>query len=101
MLVPADGNCTSTKAHFDDRGIKDDYVCDPAHPALCQLGDLSGKHGAIKLANGHTAVNLHYVDPYLSTTPGNSAYIGDRSIVIHKKSDKKRLACANFQPLGQ
>ena len=45
--VPADGNCTGTKAHLDPfiRGQKPE--CDSKRAASCEVGDLSGKHGAI------------------------------------------------------
>jgi hypothetical protein len=38
---------------------------------------------------------ISFTDAYLSLTPGNAAYIGDKSIVIHY-ANKTRLACANF-----
>ena len=45
--VPADGNCTGTRAHLDPyvRGQK--ILCDPTRPASCEVGDLAGKHGRI------------------------------------------------------
>lgn len=47
----------------------------------CQIGDLSGKHGAI---NGTEAgsINLNYTDEYLRFFPANLSLLG-RSIVIH------------------
>ena len=99
--IPEGGNCAAAAAHFDDRGITDDFVCDKANPALCQLGDLSGKYGAVALSVGEgTAVNKVIHDPYLSLTPGHPAFIGDRSFVVHRKKDKVRLKCGNFVSLG-
>lgn len=56
--VPADGNCTGTKAHLDPfiRGQVPD--CDNQHPATCEVGDLSGKHGKIALTNGSTWISV-------------------------------------------
>lgn len=36
-----------------------------------------------------------YTDQYLSTTPGDTAYFGDLSFVIHY-ANSTRIACANF-----
>jgi hypothetical protein len=36
-----------------------------------------------------------FQDPYLSLTPGNPAYIGDKSLVVHFPN-KTRIGCANF-----
>ena len=36
-----------------------------------------------------------YLDLFVSSTPGNLAYFGNRSITIHS-ADKTRLTCANF-----
>jgi hypothetical protein len=53
--VPADGNCTGTKAHLDPyiRGQK--IPCDPKDPASCEVGDLAGKHGNITRSPYQTA----------------------------------------------
>ena len=45
--VPADGNCTGTKAHLDPYIRGEKPPCDPTMPQMCQVGDLSGKHGNI------------------------------------------------------
>lgn len=45
--VPADGNCTGTKAHLDPYLRGQLIPCDKSDPASCQVGDLSGKHGNI------------------------------------------------------
>ena len=96
--VPSDGNCNSTGAHFDKYNVGDDHVCDKKEPETCQLGDLSGKHGAITFAK-ETSNNSRadaYQDEYLSTTINNTAFFGALSIVVHRKKDKFRLACGNF-----
>lgn len=98
--VPADGNCNATGGHLDKYGVGEDFVCDPSRPDLCQLGDLSGKHGSIQFNDEKGIVNLHYVDNYLSTNPNNTAFFGNLSIVVHKKSDNLRLNCGNFAALN-
>ncbi|KAK1074669.1 Cell surface superoxide dismutase [Cu-Zn] 4 [Friedmanniomyces endolithicus] len=72
------------------------FVCDPANPQMCQVGDMSGKHGGI--ANG-TNYTVSYVDQYLSTQPGTPAFFGNRSIVVHF-ANKTILTCANFTMPG-
>jgi hypothetical protein len=39
---------------------------------------------------------LSFQDPYLSLSPGNPAYIGDKSLVVHFPN-KTRIGCANFR----
>ena len=62
---------------------------------MCQVGDLAGKYGAISTAS----FSAKYHDPYTSTSPGNAAFFGDKSITIHLPS-KARIACANFKLVG-
>ncbi|THV88395.1 hypothetical protein D6D27_07300 [Aureobasidium pullulans] len=89
--VPADGNCTATGAHVDPFVRGEAPVCDPASPATCQVGDLSGKHGK----STNETFSATYVDKYVSTVPGDGSFMGNRSIVIHF-ANKTRIACANF-----
>ncbi|KAI1134384.1 hypothetical protein F5Y05DRAFT_398577 [Hypoxylon sp. FL0543] len=89
--VPADGNCTSTLAHLDQMDRGESTACDSAHPASCQQGDLSGKHGSITTVNN----SYWYHDPYTSLREGDGAYIANRSIVFHF-ANKTRISCANF-----
>jgi hypothetical protein len=42
-----DGNCAAALAHHDPYRRSEKPLCDPSHPATCQVGDLSGKHGNI------------------------------------------------------
>jgi Cu/Zn superoxide dismutase len=60
--VPGDGNCTATGGHFDpyEAASQKDYKCDPKKPTLCEIGDLSGKQGAITTSNGEFSAK--YVD---------------------------------------
>jgi len=45
--VPTDGNCTGTGAHLDPYLRTQVPACDSAKPATCEVGDLSGKYGAV------------------------------------------------------
>ncbi|KAK3109425.1 Cell surface superoxide dismutase [Cu-Zn] 4 [Teratosphaeriaceae sp. CCFEE 6253] len=42
----------------------------------------------------------NYVDKYISTQPGSSAFMGNRSIVVHF-ANGTRITCANFTIPGQ
>jgi hypothetical protein len=95
--VPEDGNCSRTGGHLDPYGVTDGYICS-SETGLdkCQVGDLSGKHGPIDTATlGPGSFQVKYLDNFLSTTPGDLAFFGNRSIVVHDK-EGKRLNCANF-----
>ncbi|MCJ1468056.1 hypothetical protein MMC07_006682 [Pseudocyphellaria aurata] len=89
--VPADGNCTGTKAHLDPYIRGETPPCDNKDPANCQVGDLSGKHGNITSSPFQTT----YLDLYLSTVHGPASFFGNRSIVVHS-NNATRLTCANF-----
>ncbi|KAI9680712.1 MAG: hypothetical protein M1817_004152 [Caeruleum heppii] len=89
--VPANGNCTATKAHLDPYERGEVPLCAPGSPQTCQVGDLSGKHGNI--TGGSYAST--YLDLYASVKPGIGAFFGNRSIVFHT-SNATRLTCANF-----
>ncbi|KAI0889145.1 superoxide dismutase [Annulohypoxylon maeteangense] len=94
--VPSDGNCTSTLAHLDQTIRGEDPACDPARPASCQQGDLSGKYGKI---NGSAPFAAKFHDPYTSLVEGDGAYFGNRSLVFHF-NNKTRISCANFSVLS-
>lgn len=85
--VPENGNCTGTLAHFNTYNGTTNGSTD----ALKELGDLSGKHGEILGDSIHTS----YIDPYLSLNPGDPAYFGGLSVVVHF-ANNTRLACANL-----
>ncbi|KAL1850399.1 hypothetical protein VTK73DRAFT_9691 [Phialemonium thermophilum] len=89
--VPPDGNCTGTGAHLDPFGRTQSPPCNVTAPQTCQVGDLSGKHGAINATSAH----YNFTDSYVSTNPSNVAFFGNLSFVIHD-STTARLACANF-----
>jgi hypothetical protein len=92
------GNCSSAGGHLRPFGGPEDTVkCDPSHPELCQVGDLSGKHGNItreSLTNGNKFM-ITYNDPFVSAIQGSEAFFGSRSIVVHA-ANLTRLNCANF-----
>jgi len=90
--VPEDGNCTKTLAHLDPFIRGEATPCNPEAPATCQVGDLSGKHGA---AESGTTFEDTYVDPYATLKEGLGAFFGNRSIVLHF-ANKTRITCANF-----
>ncbi|KAL2270100.1 hypothetical protein VTJ83DRAFT_2284 [Remersonia thermophila] len=93
--VPADGNCTATAAHFDPFERGQQPPCDASAPETCEVGDLSGKHGAIP-ANS-TSFTYTFLDLYASTEPTNAdGFFGDLSVVIHL-ANTTRVTCANFQ----
>ncbi|KAF4551525.1 Hypothetical protein D9617_13g100260 [Elsinoe fawcettii] len=91
--VPADGNCTSTLAHFDVTNRGEYIPCEVGKPETCQTGDLSGKHGTIR--GGGSNFNTSYTDNFLSTDPSSPYFFGSKSIVIHT-ANTTRLTCANF-----
>jgi len=93
--VPADGNCTGTKAHLDpfQRGQK--VACDPKRPESCEVGDLAGKHGKIPAETGNGTYSTTYMDEYITLTEGVGSFIGNRSIVIHL-ADASRYVCVNI-----
>ncbi|KAK0254677.1 Cell surface superoxide dismutase [Cu-Zn] 4 [Friedmanniomyces endolithicus] len=94
--IDSSGNCSTAGSHLDPYNATEAFVCDPANPQMCQVGDMSGKHGGI--ANG-TNYTVSYVDQYLSTQYGTPAFFGNRSIVVHF-ANKTILTCANFTMPG-
>ncbi|KAH6845366.1 superoxide dismutase [Chaetomium sp. MPI-CAGE-AT-0009] len=93
--VPENGNCTATLAHLDPYIRGEATACDKAAPATCQVGDLSGKWGAIT-PDEEGEFEATYVDLYASTLEGIGAFFGNRSIVFHHPN-KTRITCANFE----
>ncbi|KAK2047136.1 superoxide dismutase [Colletotrichum somersetense] len=93
--VPADGNCTKTLAHQDPFIRGEATPCDASKPETCQVGDLSGKHGAVTADYEKT-----YVDPYLSIAEGPGSFFGNRSFVFHF-ANKTRISCANFKLISK
>jgi hypothetical protein len=96
QAVPANGNCTATRAHLDPFGRGEDTPCDATQPETCQVGDNSGKYG--KITSDPYFVSYH--DPYSSLREDiHGSYFGDRSFVFHF-ANKTRISCANFTPLN-
>lgn len=91
--VPENGDCTAAGAHLDPYNRGQQPPCDRLNPGSCEVGDLSGKHGAISRITGFTKT---YDDNYISLIPGTAAFMGDKSIVFHS-ANQSRIACANFQ----
>lgn len=67
---------------------------------MCQLGDLSGKHGPIVVNTSSPTFGTAYQDDFLSTTEGNIAFFANLSIVVHRKRDSYRMNCGNFSLYG-
>ncbi|KKK20225.1 hypothetical protein P175DRAFT_0431072 [Aspergillus ochraceoroseus IBT 24754] len=96
--VPEDGNCYSTGGHLDPYGRGDATPCVITAPQTCQVGDLSGKHGPA-FAPPNEVFQESYIDYFISNTPGQPAYFGDLSLVVHSPNGS-RLACGNFEELA-
>lgn len=91
--VPEDGNCTETLGRVDPYIRGQTPPCNMAAPATCQVGDLSGKHGAIP--TNVSEWETSYIDLYASTLQGIGAFFGNRSLVIHYPN-LTRITCASF-----
>ncbi|CAG8492461.1 13361_t:CDS:2, partial [Ambispora gerdemannii] len=84
--VPPDGNCDGTLGHLSPNGVPDSFQCNPANPAACQEGDLSGKHGkAPGVLSGK--FSQEYYDEFLKWEESNSTIFG-RSVVFHFPNSK-------------
>ncbi|KAL2796086.1 superoxide dismutase [Aspergillus keveii] len=97
--VPEDGNCYATGAHLDPYGRGQTPPCDITQPQTCEVGDLSGKHGPAWAPPGED-FRATYLDFFLSNTPGEPAYFGDLSWVVHGPNSV-RLSCGNFDSFGR
>ncbi|OIW26708.1 hypothetical protein CONLIGDRAFT_646857 [Coniochaeta ligniaria NRRL 30616] len=91
--VPTDGNCTGTGAHLDPYLRTQVPACDSSKPATCEVGDLSGKYGAI--GSNSSSILKIFNDPYVALNPADKQFFGNLSFVIHDASSA-RIACANF-----
>lgn len=98
--MPPNGNCSATGDHFDPYHVGSAHKCDPHQPELCQLGDLSGKHGSITVDKSAPGFATAYQDDFLSTTIENRAFFANLSLVVHRKRDGYRLNCGNFTIYG-
>jgi hypothetical protein len=110
--VPASGDCYATGGHLDPANNTETPPCNPLDKKLCQAGDLSGMYGSINMTDDQTfnaryariprsrqklTSSDSYINQYVSLTPSDPAYIGNRSFVIHD-ANLTRIACANFAP---
>ncbi|KAI1820743.1 superoxide dismutase [Xylaria intraflava] len=91
-----DGNCTNTQAHLDPFIRGESPPCDATRPETCQVGDLSGKHGAVT----SDPFIASYHDPFLSVVEGPGSYFLNRSMVFHY-ANTTRITCSNFKIIGQ
>ncbi|KAA1074268.1 hypothetical protein PGT21_003787 [Puccinia graminis f. sp. tritici] len=89
------GSCTSTGPHFNPTNATAEH-CDPANPTLCEVGDLSGKHGNLESRGNEFRTTYEDSSLRLSQTMDGILY---RSIVIHGPN-KTRLACGTIVPSG-
>ncbi|CDK25778.1 unnamed protein product [Kuraishia capsulata CBS 1993] len=89
--VPANGNCEATGMHLNPYKAPAENCDALEDDSLCQVGDLSGKHGLINT----TCFELTYFDPYLSLNPKDESFIGGRSVVLHYQN-LERFACGNI-----
>lgn len=92
LAKKCDKSCNSTGEHLNPYdGVHD--CSSVTDTSLCEVGDLSGKHGNIDSACYET----EYFDPYLSLKPGTPSFVGNRSITVHYENNT-RYACANIVP---
>ncbi|KAF9889710.1 hypothetical protein FE257_007016 [Aspergillus nanangensis] len=92
--VPEDGNCYLTAKHLDPYNRTDTPPCDIKHPETCEVGDMSGKHSPVWAPCGQK-FKASYTDYFISNVPGDDAFFGDLSVVVHA-ADGSRLNCGNF-----
>ncbi|KAF9102892.1 hypothetical protein BGX29_004035 [Mortierella sp. GBA35] len=92
-------NCDATGGHLDPKTIGP-APCDrdlPDFPERCQEGDLSGKHGNLRVSQTGD-FQQRYNDNQLKFTGDLTTIVG-RSIVIHNNGT--RIACANILPASK
>lgn len=87
LPVPSDGDCYGTLGHLNPYNGSESAES----AAEKEVGDLSGKHGAISGQSFETS----YIEQYLSLNVEDPAFVGNRSVVIHYANDT-RIACANI-----
>lgn len=68
-FIASDGNCSSALSHLDTFNVTDSLVCDPAFPAYCQNGDLSGKHGKLNGTDDGKIDEISYTDDFVRWFP--------------------------------
>ncbi|EER42335.1 Cu-Zn superoxide dismutase [Histoplasma capsulatum H143] len=93
--VNASGNCLSAGPHLSPTMRADSPPCDRTDLLTCQSGDLSGKYGDIGGVINGSRWTTEFYDPYLSTNPNSTSFVGNRSIVVHLYNGT-RINCGNF-----
>jgi hypothetical protein len=89
--VNSTGSCASALGHIDPFIRGETPPCNSSAPQTCQVGDLSGKHGAIT----SDPFSATWIDDYASIVPGLGSFFGNRSFVVHF-ANTTRITCANF-----
>ncbi|KAF1815665.1 hypothetical protein P152DRAFT_511783 [Eremomyces bilateralis CBS 781.70] len=92
--VKVGASCDALGGVFDPYVRGADPVCETDDPATCRVGDLSGKYGTLRVTSTGTGTKS-FSDFYTSSTIGDFAFVGNRSIVISDSTNKAH-ACANF-----
>ncbi|KAK4129172.1 Cu,Zn superoxide dismutase-like protein [Parathielavia appendiculata] len=90
--VPESGSCTETGGHLDSYVRGAEPPCDSSMPQTCEVGDLSGKYGAVAGPD----VKKEFNDPYTAMNTIQLGYVANRSIVFHDESSA-RIACATLK----
>ena len=92
--------CAASGGHFDplnaSSSLNYSSECSVASSELCEVGDLSGKHGSLSAVSGRF-LNVFLTDTYLPLSGVNS--IIGRSVVFHNSSGN-RIACSNILELS-
>ncbi|RKP27361.1 superoxide dismutase, partial [Syncephalis pseudoplumigaleata] len=93
--VPASGDCMATGGHFDPHGKKG-ATCTKSSLDRCEVGDLSGKFGKLKVTGKERNQEVRFVhkDPTIEFRNGPTGILG-RSIVVHNAAGD-RIACGNI-----
>ncbi|KAG8188407.1 hypothetical protein JTE90_007983 [Oedothorax gibbosus] len=91
--------CISAGYRWNPYNVNSDHQdlykleCTIENPYRCQMGDLSGRHGALEIGTGRkvlTDVNLPLV--------GNYSVMGRSIVIFAKDGSPNKLACANIVP---
>ncbi|KAI5817496.1 superoxide dismutase, partial [Pyronema omphalodes] len=92
--VPESGDCNATGGHYDPGKVKqkwgDAYNCTWDKLDRCEIGDLSGKHGALSWSPGYAAWRFTADDYQL-----RQEMLEGKSVVVHDRTGK-RIACASL-----
>ena len=93
-------SCSAAMGHYNPRGVltTGNYtqLCTPTMQRNCEVGDLSGKGGALDFSQQQN--KLFYTDTDLPIEPQAGISILNRSIVVHGENRAaERIACANLR----